>query len=196
MQLNRDQKGFSKSCRKVVLHRLFEKVTNYLLNPSLQENCGTEIQKYCVVNIQSFEGKDMNDKVIKCLKFNFKHAKLTGKCQIEVESILRDQALNINLNPLIKAVCHNELDTICKLDEEDTGTVEECLKNALLKKKIATPECQVEVAQMITESEADIHVDPVLQTACSLDLLRFCRDVPQGNGRRKLVCMKNHCRVY
>ena len=76
--------------------------------------------------------------------------------------------------------------TICKTNDEDNGDAEECLKDALLGSRIQTPACKVEVANMIEESQADIQVDPLLQQACALDLLNFCNDIPQGNGRRKI----------
>jgi len=42
---------------------------------------------------------------------------------------------------------------------------------------------------MIEESQADIQVDPLLQQVCALDLLKFCKDVPQGNGRH-IQCLR------
>lgn len=93
------------------------------------------------------------------------------------------KALDINLNPLLRAVCQTELDTVCQVDEHEN--IEECLKKALIDKKIPTPMCQLEVSNMIKESQADIQVDPPLQQACSLDLIKFCGEIPQGNGRRE-----------
>jgi len=86
-----------------------------------------------------------------------------------------------------RTVCKNELVTICKYDgeDDDNGDAEECLKEALLGNQLQTPECKVEVANMIEETQADIQVDPLLQSACALDLLNFCSDITQGNGRRK-----------
>lgn len=166
---------------------MIEQNSNYRLNPSLQENCKMDIRKFCFDKIvEAKADKDVNAPVIKCLKGAFWHSKLTVKCEKEMASILHDQALDINLNPLLRAVCKDELKTICHYDDEtDVGTVEECLKNALLDKKIPTAACQDEVALMIEESQADIQVDPLLQQACALDLLKFCDNVPQGNGRRK-----------
>lgn len=90
------------------------------------------------------------------------------------------------MNHIFRTVCKNELVTICKTeDSDDSGDTEECLKDALLNSRIQTPECKVEVANMIEESQADIQVDPLLQQTCALDLLHFCHDIPQGNGRRK-----------
>lgn len=123
--------------------------------------------------------------MIKCLKNSFKKSRLSNTCEQEITNILREQASDLQLNPLLRAVCHNELDTICRIEEDDDfGNAEECLKAALLNKQIPTRTCQVEVANLIQESEADIQVDPKLQQACSVDLLKFCSNVQQGNGRR------------
>ena len=187
LKVNKDQKGFSKKCRSIVIHRMIEQNSNYQLNPSLQENCKMDINKFCSNVINTNHGKDLNEAVFKCLKGSFKKGVLSHKCENEMVSMLREQALDVSLNPLIRVVCKNELETICKLSDEDSGKTEECLKNALLENRIMTPVCKVEVANMIEESQADIHVDPLLQQVCALDLLKFCKDVPQGNGRRKLT---------
>lgn len=183
-QENRDKKGFDKKCRMIVLHRMLEQNANYLLNPSLQKNCNLDINKFCKNELLSNE-KSVGDSVIKCLKVQFKSFKLSNSCEKEMAEILREQALDVNLNPLIKVVCQNEIETICKFDDEDAGKVEECLKAALINKNIQTPECRIEVANMIEESQVDIEVDPLLQRTCSFDLLVYCNNIPQGNGRRK-----------
>ena len=38
------------------------------------------------------------------------------------------------------------------------------------------------LALIIEGAGADINVDPVLHAACSLDLQKFCRDIPPGEG--------------
>ncbi|CAG9771209.1 unnamed protein product [Ceutorhynchus assimilis] len=190
LKKNRDEKGFSNKCKLIVTHRIIEQNSNYQLNPSLQQNCNIDINKFCKNHLINGHGKETNGVVIKCLKEQFKLSRLSNKCEKELASILREQALNVNLNPLIRTVCKNELATICKSDEEDSdGDSEECLKDALLNSRIQTPECKVEVANMIEESQADIQVDPLLQHACAYDLLNFCSDVPQGNGRH-INCLK------
>lgn len=60
---------------------------------------------------------------------------------------------------------------------------------------------------MLKESKADIFVDPVLHTACALDIKHHCAAIPPGRGRREsktntplkhwtLVdcCVRQHCR--
>lgn len=45
-----------------------------------------------------------------------------------------------------------------------------------------------EVLNMLKESKADIFVDPVLHTACALDIKHHCAAIPPGRGRRKCSC--------
>lgn len=45
-----------------------------------------------------------------------------------------------------------------------------------------------EVLNMLKESKADIFVDPVLHTACALDIKHHCAAIPPGRGRRKCLC--------
>lgn len=44
--------------------------------------------------------------------------------------------------------------------------------------------CLQEVLNMLKESKADIFVDPVLHTACALDLKHHCAAITPGRGRR------------
>ncbi|KAF5273634.1 hypothetical protein FQR65_LT04634 [Abscondita terminalis] len=184
----KDEIGFNKDCRLVVIHRIIEQNSDYRLNPLLQEHCKPDINKFCQSKfILAKPDQELNGEVIKCLKQAFKRSKLTNRCEKKMATILREQALDVQLNPLLRAVCKNELDTICHLD---AGNVEECLKNALLQHKIPTAACQVEVANMIEESHADINADPKLQETCSIDLLKYCKDVVQGQGRH-IKCLSN-----
>jgi Golgi apparatus protein 1 len=77
---------------------------------------------------------------------------------------------------------------MCRLEDETedgSGAVEECLKMAFNNHRIMNSGCKLEIASMIEEAKADIHVDPLLHQACGVDVSKFCRDIPQGAGRRK-----------
>lgn len=64
-----------------------------------------------------------------------------------------------------------------------SGKVEECLKVAFTDGRITNRACRLEVAGLIEEARADIHVDPILNQACALDITKYCIDVPPGAGR-------------
>lgn len=167
------------------MHRLMEQNLNNFLNPSLQKNCQYDISKYCKKDLMNTVESNIGDTVVKCLKAPFKHAQLSSSCEKELLDILRDRALDVNLNPAVRAACKLELETICKFESDASGKVEECLKISFIHKNIPTAECKQEVANMIEESKTDIQVDPILQKACALDLLTLCNSIEQGNGRRK-----------
>lgn len=186
----RNEIKFDEKCKHIVIERMIEQNKDFRLNPMLQKACQHDITAYCGDIIDKISNeKELNGKMIKCLKVKFREAKLKPRCEIQMTSILRDQALNYNLNPLLRTVCAKEIEALCKTftEEENTGKVEECLKQALIRKQIYNGECKNEVASMIEESRPDIRVDPLLQRACSLDLMKYCRNIEAGNGRRKYL---------
>lgn len=184
----KDKPEFDQRCHLVVVNRMIEQNLDYRFNPVLQDACKQNIADHCTKIIASSKkNEELNGKVIGCLKGKFREGKLTKPCEKQMTEVLHEQALNYKLNPLLQSMCKDEIDTICRPttdDIEEHGEVEECLKNAfLVNNRVMTKECRIEVATIIQESKADIHVDPLLQSACSVDLLKFCSNVQSGNGR-------------
>lgn len=70
-------------------------------------------------------------------------------------------------------------------DEGDHGKAEECLKQLFRENRIPSTKCAREIAQLIKSTMVDIHTDPLLNQACAMDLVRYCDNVPAGEGRRK-----------
>ena len=188
LKTHKDEASFEKKCHLIVVNRLIIQNQDYRFNPKLQEACARNIADYCT-NIVAFEQEHaLNGKVVDCLKTKFRDGKLNNKCKREVTEILQEQALNYKLNPLLQELCSNEIQVLCKQtaeSDEDHGEVVECLKQAFLEQRIVTKECKVEVATLIQEAKADIHVDPLLQRACTIDLLKYCSKVVSGDGRRE-----------
>ncbi len=81
-------------------------------------------------------------------------------------------------------------DTGVENDEGDKGKTEECLKTLFRENKIPTQRCMTEVARLIKSTMVDIHTDPLLNQACAMDLLRYCDNVPPGEGRCKINAAK------
>lgn len=185
----KDDKLFDKKCHLIVVNRLIIQNQDYRFNPKLQAACSKNIGEFCTdVVAERGEQDELNGKVLKCLKARFREGKLTNKCRKEVTEILQEQALNYKLNPLLQELCQKEIQVLCRPSgdsDEDHGEVEECLKQAFLNQQIITKECKLEVATLIQEAKADIHVDPLLQRACTIDLLKYCSEIVAGDGRRE-----------
>ncbi|XP_017101491.2 Golgi apparatus protein 1 isoform X2 [Drosophila bipectinata] len=188
----KDDSVFDQRCHLVVVNRMIEQNTDFRFNPSLQSACGKNIDRYCSSIVASaVPNEELNGKVIQCLKDKFRQSALDEQCAQEMVKILQEQALNYKLNPLLQTFCKSEIQELCKahMDADEHGQVAECLKSAFLQKQIINRNCQMEVATLIAEAKADIHVDPILETACTVDLLRYCSKISSGNGR-KLNCLR------
>lgn len=192
LKVHKDEMLFDTNCHLVVINRMIEQNTDYRFNPLLQEACKKNIIEYCSKIVATAkQNEELNGKVVECLKVKFREGKLTPVCEERMTEVLHEQALNYKLNPLLQTVCKPEIQIICKPsdDVDERGEVEECLKMAFLNGKIISQECKFEVALLIQEAKADIHVDPLLQRACTVDLLKYCSNVKSGNGRRKCFQM-------
>ncbi|XP_067007577.1 Golgi apparatus protein 1 [Anabrus simplex] len=189
----KDDPTFDPKCKVIVVRRMIEQSTDYRFNPLLQKGCRMDISKFCssIVAVEPPD-KELDGIVVKCLKNKFRERKLSPDCERQMTIILREAALNYQLNPLLESMCRSDIKELCAnlLETPDgAGAVEECLKNAFNKRQIRQKECQVEVANIIEEAKADIHVDPLLHEACSIDLSKYCSDIPQGSGRH-IQCLQ------
>lgn len=191
LKIYKDEPLFDSACHLVVVNRMISQNMDFRFNPALQEACSSNIADHCTAIVATAKlNEEMNGKVVQCLKTKFREGKLTKKCEQQMTEILHEQALNYRLNPLLQAVCKAEITTLCprtNTEIEDNGEVEECLKVAFVEHRIVSKECKYEVAILIQEAKADIHVDPLLQRACTVDLLKYCSNVASGNGRRKYM---------
>lgn len=188
LKVHKDEMLFDTNCHLIVINRMIEQNTDYRFNPLLQEACKKNIADFCTETVaKAKQNEELNGMVVDCLKKKFREGKLTPLCEERMTEVLHEQALNYKLNPLLQTVCKPEIQIICKPSDEvdERGEVEECLKMAFLNGKIISQECKFEVALLIQEAKADIHVDPLLQRACTVDLLKYCSNVKSGNGRRK-----------
>lgn len=182
---------FDYKCRAVVLRRLSDSNTNYQLNPALQIDCRRDISTYCseALSLKS-DPKHLEDKVINCLKIQFRNGKLDMKCRNQVISILREAAMNYQLNPLLATLCSSEIKQLCDTDGDNIGKgeVEECLKEALKNGQIKNTLCKLEIVELLQESKADVRADPHLYKSCNKDMAQHCSSVAEGNGRQ-LDCL-------
>ncbi|XP_035902218.1 Golgi apparatus protein 1 isoform X1 [Anopheles stephensi] len=195
LKLHKDESLFDDRCHLVVVNRMIEQNLDYRFNPALQAACSKNIAEYCTPIIRNAkQNEELNGKVIDCLKVRFREGKLLPDCEKQMTEVLHERALNYKLNPLLQSVCHDEIQVLCGAvsepdANEDHGAVEECLKQAFLDKKLINRACKVEVAELIQEGKADIYADPLLQRACSVDLLKYCSHIQSGNGRL-LKCLE------
>ncbi|NWH33056.1 GSLG1 protein, partial [Chloropsis hardwickii] len=179
-------------CKQMITKRQITQNTDYRLNPVLRKACKADIPKFCqnILN-RAKDDTELEGQVISCLKLKYADQRLSPDCEDQIRVIIQESALDYRLDPQLQMHCSDEISSLCAEEaaaQEQTGQVEECLKVNLL--KIKTEMCKKEVLNMLKESKADIFVDPVLHTACALDIKHHCAAIPPGRGRQMSCLME------
>lgn len=124
--------------------------------------------------------------MLNCLKENLiKKKRLSPTCSDQVKTIMEQQVLHYEQDPVLVKWCSKDIDQLCANEEENRsyGGVEECLKVKF--EELQSAECRRHIAFIITAVQVDIQTDPLLHRACAIDLMAHCKQVPAGEGRRK-----------
>ncbi|XP_060779241.1 Golgi apparatus protein 1b isoform X2 [Neoarius graeffei] len=192
LKRNKNSELMDPKCKQMITKRQITQSTDYRLNPVLRKACKADIPKFCqnVLN-KATDYNELEGQVISCLKLKYADQRLSSDCEDQIAVILQEAALDYRLDPQLQLHCSKEIMELCAEEaaaQEQTGQVEECLKTNLLKLKHDT--CKKEVLNMLKESKADIFVDPVLHTACALDLKHQCAAIPPGRGRQMSCLME------
>ncbi|XP_011608148.1 Golgi apparatus protein 1-like isoform X1 [Takifugu rubripes] len=192
LKQNKNSELMDPKCKQMITKRQITQNTDYRLNPVLRKACRADIPKFCqnILNKAS-EDSELEGQVIGCLKLKYADQRLSPDCEDQIRVILQESALDYRLDPQLQLHCSEEISRLCAEEaaaQEQTGQVEECLKVNLLKLKQDT--CKKEVLNMLKESKADIFVDPVLHTACALDLKHHCAAITPGRGRQMSCLME------
>uniref|UniRef100_A0AAQ5ZZ56 Golgi apparatus protein 1 n=1 Tax=Amphiprion ocellaris TaxID=80972 RepID=A0AAQ5ZZ56_AMPOC len=192
LKQNKNSELMDPKCKQMITKRQITQNTDFRLNPVLRKACKADIPKFCqsILN-KATADSELEGQVISCLKLKYADQRLSPDCEDQIRVILQESALDYRLDPQLQIHCTQEISRLCPEEaaaQEQTGQVEECLKVNLL--KIKQEGCKKEVLNMLKESKADIFVDPVLHTACALDIKHHCAAIPPGKGRQMSCLME------
>lgn len=110
LKMYKNEPMFDDKCKNIVIKRMIEQNTDYRFNTALQSACTPDINRHCKeVLMREPNDKELEGKVIDCLRTRFRESKLTTKCEHQVANILREAALNYHLNPLLATLCAFEV---------------------------------------------------------------------------------------
>uniref|UniRef100_A0A8C7JKE0 Golgi apparatus protein 1 n=1 Tax=Oncorhynchus kisutch TaxID=8019 RepID=A0A8C7JKE0_ONCKI len=192
LKQNKNSELMDPKCKQMITKRQITQNTDYRLNPVLRKSCKADIPKFCQSILNKATGdSELEGQVVSCLKLKYADQRLSPDCEDQIRVILQESALDYRLDPQLQIHCTDEISRLCPEEaaaQEQTGQVEECLKVNLLKIKVEG--CKKEVLNILKESKADIFVDPVLHTACALDIKHQCAAIPPGRGRQMSCLME------
>ncbi|CAF3536870.1 unnamed protein product [Rotaria socialis] len=210
LRRNINQDNTPVPCRTVLYRRLMILNTDGRFHKGLIENCQTDIDKHCQNLIidednddeesddaddknkndknptdDDVQDRDMGGRIIGCLRSKYANtqAELEPKCIVELVDVIQTSKLDIEFDVKLYQSCKNIINSQCSGSEK-----EDCLKLLYQRNKITEANCKQEIIRIIREGRADVHVDPALSTACQVDILKYCNDVPIGSGKQ-LNCL-------
>ncbi|KAM7405726.1 hypothetical protein PAMP_000153 [Pampus punctatissimus] len=178
--LKEQKKQLSQRCHQRIFRLQEVEMTDPELDYQMMRVCKQMIKRFCT------EADARN--VLQCLKQNKNSELMDPKCKQMITKRQITQNTDYRLNPVLRKACRADIPKFCQPilnkaseDSELEGQVIACLKLKY---------ADQEVLNMLKESKADIFVDPVLHTACALDLKHHCAAITPGRGRQMSCLME------
>lgn len=107
------------------------------LNPSLWAACHNDVKLGCHDEFAYAQetSKSLNGRVHRCLKELYVENRLSNRCEVEVEQVMREAAsIDYRLDPLLADACLKEIRMLCSTESNDKK--EDCLRLAFQHGKI------------------------------------------------------------
>ncbi|XP_068684167.1 Golgi apparatus protein 1-like [Montipora foliosa] len=174
LKKNKNQPEMERSCKDMIIKRQIRQAQDVVLNPLLLRFCELDLPKFC--------GKDSSTgggKIIACLKKHYDN--LSDECRGYTAQLMREAGRDYRMDARLVAECKDEVKRLCTGKESSPSQVTDCLKKNI--GSIQSKPCRVEVFRLVKEGRSDLKSDPVLYSACSLEVKRFCSDIPFGRGK-------------
>ncbi|XGW08842.1 hypothetical protein V3C99_011284 [Haemonchus contortus] len=193
-----------KECKAVVQERMRESARDIRLRPGLLLACKTEAETYCMdelkkLKMPQYAQKVLEGAVVGCLREKYRESAhnridLSAQCQAEITKAIVEAEFDPQLDPPLYHACQDTIRLHCSaaIIQHSGGfdTVLDCLKADFHKGAISDPDCNKQIARRVEETMIDIHLDPPLLEACSIDMQRLCRDVVPGHSRIIMCLME------
>ncbi|KAJ8945307.1 hypothetical protein NQ318_003607 [Aromia moschata] len=184
----------TEDCETALIQIQYFVARDFRLDPQLYRECKRDARKYCHVDDNIQEGPSYSHEVLPCL---YRHAylpqgdmKLEKTCLQQIRRVMRQRAINVDLQPEIEEACLNDLGSLCT-DKLKRGEEMQCLQSNLDELE---ENCQ-DAVKYFTEIEAQhIDLNPYITKYCSRVIEDFCKvntDDDEGNIMDCLIKNKN-----
>eukprot|EP00090_Calanus_glacialis_P009466 TRINITY_DN17839_c0_g1_i1.p1 TRINITY_DN17839_c0_g1~~TRINITY_DN17839_c0_g1_i1.p1 ORF type:complete len:347 (-),score=79.07 TRINITY_DN17839_c0_g1_i1:19-948(-) len=183
-----EESNFAGKCRDIIQKRITQRMQDYRLNPILEKACRKDITKLCgdIIIEYKDERSFLEGKIVSCLKQKAiqNQELLTDACRTEIVSSLRDSSHLVEADPALERTCPVSI-ARCRTSQDMDSRVKisECLREMFKEQRLQDKdECKIQVALIVETVQMDIQLDPILHTACAVDLVKFCRKREHETG--------------
>ncbi|XP_006744468.1 LOW QUALITY PROTEIN: Golgi apparatus protein 1 [Leptonychotes weddellii] len=187
------EESMSEKCREALTTRQKLIAQDYKVSYSLAKSCKSDLKKYrCNVENLPRSREARLSYLLMCLESAVHRGRqVSSECQGEMLDYRRMLMEDFSLSPEIILSCRGEIEHHCSGLHRKGRTLHCLMKVVRGEKGNLGMNCQqAEVLNMLKESKADIFVDPVLHTACALDIKHHCAAITPGRGRQMSCLME------
>uniref|UniRef100_A0A8C0WBZ0 Golgi apparatus protein 1 n=1 Tax=Castor canadensis TaxID=51338 RepID=A0A8C0WBZ0_CASCN len=186
LKQNKNSELMDPKCKQMITKRQITQNTDYRLNPVLRKACKADIPKFCHgILTKAKDDSELEGQVISCLKLRYAdQVNLPGfpqRCVDTATSV--PGSFLCGFPPHLALISQALFCAFLRAKEPNKNDM-----FSLYQIRIIIQES--EVLNMLKESKADIFVDPVLHTACALDIKHHCAAITPGRGRQMSCLME------
>jgi len=177
---------FGDTCSNVLLEYQLRATESLDLLDEVRKPCAVDYANLCAAaSAQSHPGAAMQ-----CLKDN-RDLLHEDKCHEAVLGAMARAAADARLDPLLAQKCAAEM-RACAAEGivSGEGRVHACLRRKAREQGLSAA-CTQQVFKAQQAELEDVRLNYPVQSACKVELVRFCAQVPPGQARR-LACLEAH----
>jgi Golgi apparatus protein 1 len=194
-------KFMTSPCETALLQIQYFTARDFKLDSMLYQECKDDAIRFCHAKKTwaDIENEQMDPErgpvVLPCLHRYAYHPdpkmQLSQNCFTEVKRVMRQRAVSVDLIPEVEDVCLDDLAGYC-FDKTQKGEEMECLQQHL---EELTKECKKAVTSYTEEESAHIELNPLIRSACSDALEKYCGNImsgrEEGDVMECLIALKN-----
>ncbi|XP_033124671.1 Golgi apparatus protein 1-like [Anneissia japonica] len=163
----------SDDCRKQLKFEELQKAENIKLDPELNKACAEDIHTHC-------SGvKEGNARIIECLRAH--QSKLGNQCHMKIFNKQKKEAINPEFDHTFMHVCKRMIKQFCQ-----GSSPQEIFK--CLKQRKNDPAMDSKCKEVLTKRQIskmhDYRLNPMLQKACSKDIIKFCKEITDTEDKQ------------
>lgn len=194
------------ACETALIQIQYFIARDYKLDPQLYKACRPDAVQFCNAKTAwADDGSQMDPErgplVLPCLYRYADHPQknisLKSECLEEIRRIMRQRAINVDLQPEVEEVCLNELAMYC-YDKTARGEEVTCLQSNL---ENLSDKCKQAVSNLTEDQAERVELNPVIMTACRQVMKKNCEDIlkygkDEGEMIECLIKHKNELDAY
>ncbi|CAH3167753.1 unnamed protein product [Porites lobata] len=182
--INEDEPEVSEKCRRELRVEKEEESEDVRFDPIIIAQCMGDINRLCA-NAPKGQAR-----VLECLRDH--RRELSGSCKDALFEREEEEIEDPELDYKLRRPCKKMIKMFC--NDVEPSEMFSCLKENKHK-----PEFDKSCSDMITKRQIrqsqDVRLNPQLMKFCRLDIPKFCKDIPTGEGKTIGCLKKNYERL-